>query len=195
MINIFIVKGEVIVPAKKQIPREMILNSALNLLKKYGFEAVNVKRLAKELGCSTQPVYLSFSGMDELRASLIPLALKEFGDFMKNRSADGIIRLYDMSYIEFAKEEPHLFRFLFMRTNAFSETRKSLLSVIEISVKDFSKKLGISPEEADFLHDNLWMHAHGIAATIATEFCDWDMEKAARMLEESKTAFMKKYEA
>lgn len=30
-------------------------------------EAVNIKALAKELHCSTQPVYLSFASMDELR--------------------------------------------------------------------------------------------------------------------------------
>lgn len=45
----------------------MILHSALQLLKKSGMEAVNIKALAKELHCSTQPVYLSFASMGELR--------------------------------------------------------------------------------------------------------------------------------
>ena len=36
-------------------------------------EAVNIKALAKELHCSTQPVYLSFASMDELREELIPI--------------------------------------------------------------------------------------------------------------------------
>ena len=80
-------------PAKKQITREMILHTALKLLKDRGCEAVNVKCLARELGCSTQPVYLSFSGMDELRAELIPLAVNTFENAMRSESADGVIRL------------------------------------------------------------------------------------------------------
>lgn len=53
--------------AKKQVTKEMILTTALKLLREQGYEAVNIKQLAQALGCSTQPVYLSFSGMDQLR--------------------------------------------------------------------------------------------------------------------------------
>lgn len=181
-------------PAKKQITKEMILHVALKLLKKRGFEAVNIKELAKELKCSTQPVYLSFSGMDELRSALIPLAVKEFEDIMKKDSKQGVIRLYDMEYIYFAKKEPKLFCFLFMRTNAFAEIKRILFPIIEQSITDFMNTYHISHEEADYLHDQLWMHAHGIASMIATDFCDWDMEKVNHMIEECKTAFTEKYE-
>ncbi len=181
-------------PAKKQITRDMILDAALKLLKERGFEAVNVKELAKELKCSTQPVYLSFSGMDELRSALIPLAVKEFEDIMKTDSPNGVIRLYDMEYIHFAKKEPRLFCFLFMRANAFAETKRTLLSIIEQSITELMDTYHISHEEADYLHDHLWMHTHGIASMIATDFCDWDMAKVNRMLLECKKAFTKKYE-
>ena len=173
----------------------MILTSALKLLREQDYEAVNIKQLAADLGCSTQPIYLSFSGMDELRAELIPLAVKAFEDAMKSESADGVIRLYDMSYINFAKEEPHLFCFLFMRKGAFTETKKSLLPMIEEATKELMTVYQIGHEEADLLHDQLWMHAHGIASMIATDFCDWNMEKVSRMLVDCKDAFTKKYEA
>lgn len=182
-------------PAKKQITREMILRTALKLLKDRGCEAVNVKCLARELGCSTQPVYLSFSGMDELRAELIPLAVNTFENAMRSESADGAIRLYDMSYVRFAKSEPCLFRFLFMCRDAFSETKKSLLPIIEKSVRELMTVYHIGHEEADLLHDRMWMNAHGIASMIAIDFCGWNMEKAARMLADSKEAFTRKYEA
>lgn len=99
-------------PAKKQITKDMILGAALKLLKEQGYDAVNIKQLSKELGCSTQPVYLSFSGMEDLRKELLPLAAGEFETYMKNSSRDGLINLYDMSYIRFAREEPRLFCFL-----------------------------------------------------------------------------------
>ena len=52
----------------------------------------------------------------------------------------------------------------------------------------------IGHEEADLLHDQLWMHAHGIPSIIATDFCDWNMKKVGRMLADCKDVFTKKYE-
>ena len=181
-------------PAKKQITREMILDAALELLKDKGFEAVTIKQLASRLKCSTQPIYLSFSGMDELRNALIPLAVKEFENQMRADGKDRAVRLYGMNYIDFAKNEPQLFCFLFMRANAFSEIKKILLPLIDESIKELMQIYHISYDEADFLHDRMWMHAHGIAAMIATNFCDWNMEKVRRMLDACQNDFTKKYE-
>lgn len=182
-------------PAKKQVPKENILGAALKLLREQGYDAVNLKQLAKALGCSTQPVYLSFSGMEELRGELIPLAVAEFERYMKAGSDDGIVCLYGMRYIAFAKEEPHLFRFLFMRPNAFAEIKQALLPMIERSIEKLMAAYRIGHEEADILHDQLWMHAHGIASMIATDFCDWNMDKVERMLADCKRAFTRKNEA
>ena len=182
-------------PAKKQVTKEMISNAALKLLREQGYDAVNLKQLAKALSCSTQPVYLSFSGMDELRRELTPLAVAEFERYMKAGNEDGVVCLYGMRYIAFAKEEPRLFRFLFMRPNAFAEIKQALLAMIERSIGKLMAAYHIGHEEADILHDQLWMHAHGIASMIATDFCDWDMDKVERMLAECRRAFTEKYEA
>lgn len=181
-------------PAKKQITRDMILTTALKLLKEKGFGAVTIKQLAGRLKCSTQPIYLSFSGMDDLRNELIPLAIREFENYIKNNNKDGVVRVYDMSYIAFAKNESQLFCFLFMRANSFLEIKRTLLPLIEKSIRELMEIYHISYEEADSLHDHLWMHAHGIASMVATKFCDWDMSKVEHMLEECKCTFTKKYE-
>lgn len=70
-------------PAKKQVTKEMILGAALRVLMEGGTEAVNVKSLAAELGCSTQPIYLSFDNMDALRKELIPTAVNKFVELMQ----------------------------------------------------------------------------------------------------------------
>ena len=182
-------------PAKKQITKDQILNAALKLLREQGYEAVNIRRLAQELGCSTQPVYLSFSGMDDLREQLIPLVIAEFETYLKTNSQGGQACLYGMEYIRFAKEEPRLFCFLFMRPNAFAEIKQALSPMIEHSIEELSAAYSISREDADLLHDQLWMQAHGIASMIATNFCNWDMEKVGRILAACKRAFTAEYEA
>lgn len=181
-------------PAKKQITKEKILETALQLLKEEGATAVNIKRLAKELKCSTQPVYLSFTGMDELRGALIPIALKEFEKIMSEQSADGQVNLYGIEYIYFAQNEPGLFRFLFMRARAFEEMKQLLYPIIERSIQEIMGKYQISYEDADRLHDHLWMHAHGIATMIVTDYCDWNLKKVKEMLKECRDALVKKFE-
>lgn len=182
-------------PAKKQITREMILNAALQLVRRGGAQALNVKALAEELHCSTQPIYLSFDGMNALRRELAPTAVQEFERIMRANSPDGQTRLYSWAYILFAQKEPQLFRYLFMRPNAFAEMKPVLTPIIERSVDELARQYSISRAAADRLHDQLWMHAHGIAAMVATDYCSWDMEKARQMLEENAQLFIKEYEA
>ena len=125
---------------------------------------------------------------------LTPAAAAEFELYMRAGGEDGSVCLYDMRYIRFAKEEPCLFRFLFMRPNAFAEIKQALLPLIEHSVEKLMNTYRISHAEADILHDQLWMHAHGIAAMIATNFCNWNMEKVERMLADWKCSFTQNYE-
>lgn len=182
-------------PAKKQITKEKILSAAMDILKREGMDAVNVKSLAKELDCSTQPIYLSFSGMDELRAELASAAVREFEQIIEEKTKGKPACLYGMDYILFAQEEPELFHFLFMRNHAFDEIKEVLKPVIEQSVQVLMKQYSIDHDEAEYFHDQLWVYAHGIASMIATGFCDWDMKKVEGMLGECRTYLGGKYEA
>ena len=47
-------------PPKIQIPKEKILRTGLDLVIREGYEVINIKRLAQEIGCSTQPISWSF---------------------------------------------------------------------------------------------------------------------------------------
>ncbi len=55
---------------KVTISREVILDAALKILIRDGYAGVNVKTLAKEIGCSTQPIVWHFENMDGLRLAL-----------------------------------------------------------------------------------------------------------------------------
>ena len=182
-------------PAKKQITREKILAAAMALLRRAGLEAVSVTALAKELGCSTQPIYLSFPGMDALRAALGPLAVEALLAEITPPSGEQPPCLYGTAYLCFAQREKKLFQYLFLRPNAFAELRASLDPVMGAGIRSLQARFGLDWEAAHFLHDQLWMTAHGIASMIATDFCGWDMDKAARMLASAEEALFRKYGA
>jgi hypothetical protein len=84
-----------------------------------------------------------------------------------------------------------------MRSNALAEIREALAPMMEHSISGLmSVQYHISHAEADYLHDQLWMHAHGIASMIATDFCVAGIpSKIERMLADCKACFTRKYEA
>lgn len=182
-------------PAKKQVPKEKILAAALQLLTEQGAAAVNVRQLAEALHCSTQPIYLSFENMDALRRELIPAAVNQFAAWMQNACGTTQVHLYGIEYVRFAQQQPELFRFLFMRPQAFAEMKQVLLPIIDQSIDELMEQCRIDWEKADELHDQLWMQAHGIAAMAATDYCDWDLRKAERMLDRCRKALIREYEA
>ncbi len=173
-------------PAKKQVPRQAILAASLSLLREGGMEAVNLQALTRRLKCSTQPVYLSFSGMDELREETAKAAQAYFLQFMQEDGEEAPC-LYGLRYIRFALQESRLFQYLFMRPRAYEEMKSVLLPIIERSMDGLMATYGISRREAHRFHDQLWVYAHGIAAMVATAYCDWDMETVAQMLRDART--------
>lgn len=177
-------------PAKKRITRPMILDAALSLLRERGMEAVTVKGLAARLGCSTQPIYLSFGGMEELRTALTQKVIEIF---LQELEEDGDPTLCGMGYVRFALREKALFRFLFLRPNSFAEVREALKPMMEQAMTGLMVQYHITHEQADYLHDQLWMEAHGIASMVATEFCRWDLQKAQGMLEACRDALTAPY--
>ena len=52
---------------KTQITKEIILETALQMLIRDGYGAITVKTLAAEIGCSTQPTVWHFENMNGFR--------------------------------------------------------------------------------------------------------------------------------
>ena len=82
-------------------------------------DGLNVRELAKRCKCSTQPVYLSFSGMDEIKVEVAKMAMQLFFKFIENEMAKKEYSEYKaigMGYIKFAVEETELFKYLLCAT-------------------------------------------------------------------------------
>ena len=47
-------------PTRPKIPKETILQHALDMLIQDGYSSINIKTLAKKIGCSTQPISWHF---------------------------------------------------------------------------------------------------------------------------------------
>ena len=107
-------------PTTPKIPKETILVAALKLLIRDGFSAVNIKSIAKELGCSTQPISWHFGNMEGLRKELGNYAYAYADQKTTPSSEDAILAFNEIgnALTDLAFDEPNLFRFLFLDGNA-----------------------------------------------------------------------------
>ncbi len=183
-------------PPKKQVTKEDILSGALELFRESGMEALNARELAKQLGCSTQPIYLSFvGGMEELKATLTVRLWEVYDRFLHEEMARGELPPYKasgMGYIRFAEREPTIFRYLFMRPRSEMMPNEGDAQFEQI-VALVQQQLGLSHEDAARFHMEQWIFVHGIATMQATSSFPMSEEMIASMLTDMYLGLKKIY--
>lgn len=183
-------------PAKKQIPKEAIIAAAFNILRKNGIEAVNARSIAKALNCSTQPIYLSFSSMNELKGMLLQEAENAYQQFIQRETAMAKYspyKAYGMAYICFAKKEKQLFKFLFMRERTKEQMVDEKKYLTEV-VKSISVNTGLDMETAYKFHSEMWFLGHGIATMLVTSYFELDTEIISEILTDAYQGLLLRYQ-
>ncbi len=103
-------------PTLPRIPKEVILDAALRILIRDGFDNVNIKTIARELDCSTQPISWHFGNMEGLRRELGIYAYQYANQKTSPSSEDALDAFTQIgnALADIAFDEPNLYRFLFL---------------------------------------------------------------------------------
>lgn len=163
-------------PPKAKFTKEEITNAAFELTREQGAGALTARALGEKLGSSAKPIFGLFSGMDEVKRSVIEQANKLYGEYLKREMSEGKYPPYKasgMGYIRFAREEKELFKLLFMRDRTNEKidgNDDTIRPIIEIIMN----KLGFDEKTAYSFHLEQWIFVHGIASMIATNYIIWD---------------------
>ena len=183
---------------KVTISREVILDAALKILIRDGYAAVNVKTIAKEIGCSTQPIVWHFENMDGLR-----LALSEYARdyaagkaFLDSANKVESFEFLGRSYVKMALKEPNLFKFLYLGESpmgkpydlkgiARDKKNKEMISKI-------AEQTGINEEQVIRFVRNTLIYSHGIATMVATGVFKGTEKEMMAMINDAADAFILK---
>ena len=101
-------------PPKARVTESMIVDAAIEVVRRQGFENINARTVSGQLYCSTQPVMYHFSTIESLKKAVYRRADQLHSEYLMNirEGLDPILGI-GINYIRFAVEEPQLFRFLF----------------------------------------------------------------------------------
>nr|WP_225353474.1 TetR/AcrR family transcriptional regulator [Lacticaseibacillus thailandensis] len=99
---------------KKTITRDHILNAAYNLVIAEDFKKFTARNIAASMGCSTQPIYLEFANMADLRQAVVDRIKSELTErFQRTYTDDPLIDMA-LTYIDFAIENNSLYQSVFV---------------------------------------------------------------------------------
>ena len=166
-------------PAKKQITKQQIFDAALDMLSTQGSASLNARALAKKLGCSTQPIYLAYSGMNELSAELLVACKNVLGEYLAQEKRDGIFLSQFVGYVRFAYEKPNLFKFVYF-DNKYANTEADR-AYVEHTVEAIMKAGGYDKNTATRFYFEAWMVMHGVASQLAFGFSDMNWDEVMKL--------------
>lgn len=171
-------------PPKYKFTKEQITAAALETAKEKGMSGVTAREVARRLDSSSKVIFGLFENMNELMQSVIAAAEKEYRRYIEEDMKSGIYPPYKasgMAYIRFAKEEPELFKLLFMRDRT-EESDDAGFGNYDDIIEIIMSANGFSREKAELLHLEMWIFTHGIATMSATSYLTFDIEMISRMM-------------
>ena len=160
---------------KNKFTRDEMVQAALRVVRAGGIHSLTAKALADELGTSTQPVFTCFSTMDTLRGEVRTAAQVMFDSYI-DRGLNEPIPFFGvgMQYIRFAREEPELYRLLFLTHDAGEKgAMDAMRHSLEYVKEPLERIYRISETEAERYFRDLWIVVYGIAALIVTGDCPY----------------------
>lgn len=179
---------------KQRITKEMVVNAAFEIARSSGMEQVMVKNIADKIGCSVQPIYSYCKNMDGLRQDVILQVNRFIQEYVAAHiNKDDLFRSTGKSYIQLAKEEPHLFKiFILHQRQGISslddlyqvETNPQLAEII-------AGKLHISTTHARQLHLNMLIYTIGIGTIFSVTTPGISADEIFAQQETAYEAFLK----
>lgn len=163
-------------PARKHIQREDILAAAAQVIRTGGASALTMRNVARQLGCSTQPIYSTLGGQEQLHEALSEYLRRKYLSVAGNSYRD-----FGRAFLWFAGEEKELFRFLYLRRRAPEQTILEDVN-LDRTLELLMRTLELDRERATELHRHMQHYCYGLGAMIATGYRTMDREEIDREL-------------
>ena len=172
---------------RKVYTRDYILKSAYELVEKEGFGNFTARNVAKKMGVSTQPIYLEFENMQDLKDTLIDEIFTELKQkvFVQEHTGNKLVDVC-INYIDLSHKKPPLFISLFIDESG------GVKKMYDVSYQYFKEVVKEDPTykdlPADFieaLHDGTWITITGVASLMASGFITPNRQQIVEIIQHS----------
>lgn len=173
------------VARKKTILKEDILKTAYELTTEEGFNNLTARNIAQKMNCSTQPIYLEFANMEELKDAVIAEMEKHVYHAVLPRETTST-PLMDacVNYILFAKNKKKFF------TTLYLEGEVDVQGLHRVSYKYFNEMFPkdelsarATKAQKEELFKTVWPFVYGTASLVAQDYLTFNKEMIVKSIE------------
>lgn len=169
---------------KKEIDKQRILDAAYKLAVRGGIESLTARNIAKAVNCSTQPIYLEFKNMQDLRNQVLARISDELksNTLQQNFTGEPLIDL-DLSYLYFAKEHVDLFRAMFVDGKFGNQMIVDTL--MGLGLEKFKQQFDaeqFSEERLNHIVISNWIAATGLATLLINKMANFTQAQMISVL-------------
>jgi len=183
-------------PPSVKFTKEEIVEAALRVTRAKGISSLTARSLAAELGASTRPMFTYFDSMEELRYEVHEAAKGVYQSYIEAGLASPIPFLgVGQSYIRFAREEPQLYKLLFLEKpdGAGGGAMEALKLTQDLVRESIMSIYHMDAFQADCYFRDLWLIAFSFATMIVTDDCPLTDEQMSAVFTEVSLAVCKAY--
>lgn len=176
----------------KVYTREHILKAAYELIEKDGFSNFTARNVAAQMGVSTQPIYLEFENMEDLKQSLIKTIFDDLTTkvFSVEHTGDKLIDI-SINYIDFAQNNPRLFMAMYLDEKGGGRT------MYDLSYQFFKETILQQEEYKDLtegyieaLFHGTWIPITGLATLMMSKVIIPTRQQIIAIIEQSVNAVL-----
>lgn len=169
---------------KKEISKDKILDTAYKMAIKDGIEGLTARSIAKAGHFSTQPLYLEFDNMNDLRNQVLRRISDDLRAHILQQKFVGepLIDL-DLSYIDFAQTHVNLFRAMFVDGKFGSKIIADTL--MELGTEKFKEQYPEVDYDDEKIRDIVvanWISTTGMAALVVNEIASFTQNQIVNVL-------------
>ena len=168
---------------KYKFTKEEMVEAALQVVRTKGIGGLTAKTMADELGTSTQPIFTSFGSMEGIKREVYAAAVRVYDGYTDAGLKAGVPFFgVGMQYIQFAREEPELYRLLFLSRETDLSAMKSMEHLQQLVRPTLMRIYCMTSQEADLYFRNLWLVVHSLSTLIVTGDCPYSDQEIGRIL-------------
>lgn len=181
-------------PAKASFTRDMFIDAAFKIVRYKGRNKLSARSIARELNCSTMPLYSYLKSMKKVDKELKEKAIDLLLTYQTTPRTG--LAFFDMGlgYVLFARNEKNLFRFLFEGNDGTGKHANAGKILKEFAFKNLVQKMktdqtleGLDEQQLESILTKMWIFTHGLAFLINNNaFVEDDENYIKKMLEETR---------
>lgn len=161
------------------LQRDAIIAAAREMIVSGGVEALSLRRLGRQLGVTAPALYAYVDDKQELLRAIAEMELDSLAArFAAVPDVDPLqrIRAHGRLYVEYARDEPELFRVTLMARSALADNTLDVDTRLPVTTAAFSMATAavdeaiangqIQAKDSRLVALTLWSAAHGVATVL-----------------------------